>query len=282
MKIGRIVCLYILLASLFALFQPGLVLAQEEAKIELEPTYRKLEATAPGASFEFEVKLRYQGDEAREFDLSASGPQDWLTYVKPGFGEQRIGSIRLDPFATTPERVKVVAIPPPFLIPEPGEHKVTLEAISGNISDSIDFTAVITATYTVNLTPTTERYDTKATAGKDNVFSVVIQNTGSGTIENVKFSSIKPDGWSIEFTPEQIDELSATAFQTIDVNIKPAPKAIAGDYQITLAADAKQVQKKIDIRVAVETPTIWGWVGVGIILVVIAGVIFVFMRFSRR
>ena len=122
MKIGRIVCLSLLLASLLALLPVGPVLAQEEEKIELEPTYGKLEDTAPGASFEFEVGLTYLGSEDREFDLSTSGPEGWLTYVQPNYGTQRIGSIRLE--SVSSERVKVAASPPFFVTPEPGEYEV--------------------------------------------------------------------------------------------------------------------------------------------------------------
>ena len=156
MKIGRLVCISLLLGSLLTLFLPSLIFAQaEEEKIELEPTYGKL---------------------------------------------QRIGSIRMEP-KLTPDKVKVVAAPPFFLIPEPGEYKITLEASSGTISGSIDLIAVITATYSINLVPTEERYDTTATTGKDNFFSIEIQNAGSGTIDSVKFSSRKPSGWVIEFSP---------------------------------------------------------------------------------
>ncbi len=284
MKIGRIVCLCLLLVSLLALFLPGPVLAQdEEEKIELEPTYRKLEATAPGASFSFEIALSFQGSTPRDFDLAPSAPDDWLVYVTPQYGDQRIGSIRLDPAEYTPQKIKVVASPPVAITPEPGEYEVTLEASSGDIKGSVNLTAVITATYSLVFSPTEEPYNTTAIAGKDNFYSTLIQNTGSGTIEDIKFSSSKPSGWSIEFTPKEIDALAPGSFQTIDVNIKPAPKAIAGDYRISLIADAKQTRESIDdIRITVETPNIWGWVGVGIILVVLAGVIAVFMRFSRR
>jgi len=76
---------------------------------------------------------------------------------------------------------------------------------------------------------------------------------------------------------EAIDE------QTVEVNIKPPPKTVAGDYMISLRASGKQIAaEKIDIRVTVETPTIWGWVGVAIILIVVIGLIVIFMRFSRR
>jgi uncharacterized membrane protein len=39
---------------------------------------------------------------------------------------------------------------------------------------------------------------------------------------------------------------------------------------------------KMVMRVTVETPTIWGWVGVIIIIIVVAGLIGIFMRFGRR
>ena len=65
--------------------------------------------------------------------------------------------------------------------------------------------------------------------------------------------------------------------------IKPPTETIAGDYVVSVRASGKQTSaNEIDIRVTVESPTIWGWVGVGIILVVIAGLAVIFMRLSRR
>ena len=123
----------------------------------------------------------------------------------------------------------------------------------------------------------------KAKPGEDNYFSIEVGNLGTAPIENIKFSTTKPEGWTIEFTPEKIEALDAFDSQTMEVNIKPPTETIAGDYNITLRASGKQATaNEINIRVTVETPTIWGWVGVGIIVLVIAGLIVVFMRFSRR
>jgi uncharacterized membrane protein len=265
----------------------GLVLAQEEEvpeAVTLDATYRKLEDSYPGIDFEYEVSLTYTGPEygvSREFDLAVKAPPDWSTYITPQYDDQRLLSIPLKANAGS-SKIKVHATPPTYTIPEAGEYSITLEATSGEVTGSVELLAVITATYALNLTPVNDLYSTSATSGKDNFYSIVIQNTGSDTLENIKFSSIKPEGWNIDFSPEQIDELSAGSLQTIDVNIKPAAKAIAGDYQITLAADTSRVTESFKVRVTVQTPSIWGWVGIGIILVVIAGVVFIFMRFSRR
>jgi len=132
------------------------------------------------------------------------------------------------------------------------------------------------------LAPAGELYNTTAKAGKDNYFSIEVGNLGTAAIDNIKFSSTKPTGWTIEFSPDKIESLPAFDSQTVDINMKPPTETIAGDYQITVRASGEQASEKIDIRVTVETPTIWGWVGVGIILVVIAGLAYIFMRFSRR
>ena len=230
------------------------------------------------------MALSYTGPEygsSREFDLAVKAPPDWSTYITPQYGDQRLLSIPLKAGMGS-SKIKVYASPPTFTMPEAGEYSITLDATSDEVSGSVELLAVITATYAFNLIPVNDLYSTSATSGKDNFYSIVIRNTGSDTLENIKFSSIKPEGWSIDFSPEQIDELSAGSLQTIDVNIKPAAKAIAGDYQITLAADTTRVTEEFKVRVTVQTPSIWGWVGIGIILVVIAGVVFVFMRFSRR
>jgi len=259
------------------------IFVRPEPTIEIAPTYPKLEAVY-GAGFEFELDLKYTGIEPREFNLRLTAPEGWTVYTTPQFDkEKRISAIRLEPGYTAGNKIKLLATAPFWPLPEPGDYKITLEAISDEIKGSTELTATITAIYNMALVPTTERYNTTIKAGKDNIFSIEVQNQGTAAIDNIIFSSLKPTGWTIEFTPEKIDSLSAIDSKTIDVNIKPPTETIAGDYQITIRTSSEQVSREeVDIRVTVETPTIWGWVGVGIIVLVIAGLAYIFMRFSRR
>jgi len=282
--------LCLLLVSLLAISLPAAVLAQEEAPpetITLTATHTKLEGIA-GTSFEFEVDLEYTGGtEARVFDLVANGPKDWTTYITPTYPkDKQILDVRLEPvlpYETRPATKILVYIAPPYwLLPEPGEYQITVGASSGEVTGTIDLTAVVTATYMMSLAPAEERYNTTATAGRDNYFSIEVLNNGSAAIDDITFSSSKPSGWTIEFSPDEIDTVAALTSQTIEVNIKPPAKTIAGDYQISLTATGKQISDDMDIRVSVETPTIWGWVGVAIIVLVVAGLVYIFMRFSRR
>jgi uncharacterized membrane protein len=285
MKVRAIFGLCLLLVGLLVIFTPAAILAQEEApppeKIELTTPYTKLEGTS-GASFEFAVTLKYTGSEAHVFNLSATGPKDWTTYITPSYPkDQRIQDIRVEPGAYG-ATINVDTSPPSWLAPEPGEYQVTVEATSGEIKGTISLTAIVTARYYLYLTTPDGRLNTTVTAGRDNYFSVEVQNGGSAAIDNITFSSDKPTGWTIEFSPAKIDSLAASESKTIDANIKPASKTIAGDYQVVLTANGKQGTDSITIRVTVEASTVWGWVGVGIIVLVIAGLAYVFTRFSRR
>ena len=262
----------------------------KDPKIELRQLYPALEAIA-GEEFVFEVEFLYTGasmtDEPRIFNLVTEVPKNWNIHMTPPYEkEKKLTAISLKPGFTFTDKTRVVAMPPFLPLPEPGEYSIILEVVdaeTGELSDTVEYTAIITARYNLILAPVGDRYNTNATAGEDSFFSAQVVNLGTADIDKVNFSSTKPEGWTIEFTPDTVDSLEALKVQTVDVNIKPPPETIAGDYQITLRASGSQAfAQDLTIRVTVESPTIWGWVGVIIIVLVIASLVVIFMRFSRR
>jgi uncharacterized membrane protein len=292
----------LLLVSLLVLCSSGIVLAQEEGEEEPTPVlisaeeeepageikmvanYPTVEAVA-GGNFQYEIELTYTGDaDALVFDLNVDAPVGWDAYVTPRYEEDRkISSINLESSYTTGETIIVFATAPFWPLPDPGKNTITVEATSGNIHGSVELTAEIIAKYILITVPSNELYNTDAKAGEDNFFPIDVQNMGSAAIDNIKFSSTQPDGWLIDFEPDTIESLEAIDEQTVNVNIQPPAKAVAGDYMISVRASGSQISAdEVNIRVTVETPTIWGWVGVAIILVVVAGLILIFMRFGRR
>lgn len=292
MKLLRIAfCFYLLLMGILVISQPGTVLAQDETpteeSIRIETKYPKLETVA-GESIEFEMELwligELVGGEPREFDLVTTAPKDWLLFVTPVFpADREIRSVTLKPGFSVAEKIIIHAITPYWYVYEPGEYGITLELVSGELRGSIEVKVVVTARYGLILAPATESYSVSATAGRDNYFSIEVVNGGTGVIDNITLSSSKPQDWEIDFSLNNIDSLDTLDVETIDVNIKPPPEAIAGDYTITIKASGTQAgASDLELRVRVKTPTIWGWVGVGIIALVIAGMVYIFMRFSRR
>jgi len=282
-------CFALLFVVLAGLVENQLVLAAEEQpppaeQLQIECKYPVLSAKSGGV-FEFSVDLKYQGSERKRFDLTLTTPPDWGAFVVAGYPEKQIPAIEMGPSGLypTPETVKVQFGPLRGKFPEPGDYVLTLEASSGALKESIKLKAVVTARYELAMSTATGRLNTEVDAGKENHLSIELINTGSAVIENITFSSTKPEGWSITFAPDKVKSLDSGLTQEVDVVIKPPSKTIAGDYMITLKAESKEYSPdSLQIRVTVLTPTIWGWVGVLIVLVVIAGVGVVFWRLGRR
>lgn len=259
----------------------------KEPSIEIRALYPTLEGIA-GEDFVFEVEFQHIAvsitAEPVIFNLLTTAPPDWEVYMTPPYEkEKKLSAISLKPGFTFTDKTRVVVKPLFWPLPEPGEYKITLTADSGELKDTVELTAKITARYALILLPSAERYNTTATSGKDNYFEVTAGNLGTAAIGDIKLSADKPVGWTVEFTPEKLDSLKALDSQKIDVNIKPPPETIAGDYSISLKASGTQTTARdLNIRVTVESPTIWGWVGVIIIVLVVAGLVVIFLRFSRR
>ena len=286
----RLIAFGVLMVCLLTLLPLSPVLAQDEvATIELTSDYYKLEIIS-GASVDFTIQLEYTGTEARVFDLVATGPADWTTSITPSYPRDRqILDIRIEPPAegesSTVEQIVVAAIPASWLTPEVGEYLITVEASSGDIKSSIELTAVVTSipySYAMYLTTVDGILSTPAQAGKDNYITLAVANSGTGAIENIGLSTNKPKGWTVELSLSNINSVAAGDFQTVEMNIKPPPEAISGDYEIIVRASGTQASDSVEIRVTVKTSAIWGWVGIGIIVLVIAGLAVIFMRFSRR
>ena len=259
-----------------------------DEEIELDCKYPALSSYA-GTYFAYTIELLYKGgEEPRVFDLRAKVPEGFNYSIAPGYGEgSEIAAIRLDPAKTYAETINVTVRPYVWLVPEPGDYAITVEASSGDIKNSIELKAIVTAKYDLYLAPSTGRFNTKVTAGNDNYFSIVITNSGSAELENVIFDSRitgRPSGWSVTFTPDKIDSLLVGVSREVEVNIKPPQKTIAGDYMINISAEpeSKNAFGGMDIRMTVLTPTVWGWVGVGIVVLVIIGLAVMFMRLGRR
>jgi uncharacterized membrane protein len=280
----------------FILFIPGIIFAQEEEATEeptietidipeeliFDVTYPKLSARA-GENFEFNLDLTFEGDEEATFDLVAEGPEDWYLAITPSYQESEITAIKLTPGKKETLGLKVF---PPLRkdLQQPDEYSIVVTASNEdlNLSGETELIATITAVYDLSLSPKFGVFNTKATAGKNNPFIVILANTGSAPIEDITFSEDAPEKWIVEFEPEKIEKLDADESKDIEVTITPPDKTIAGDYIINLSAKSDDSTKDIDVRVTVETPSIWGWIGIGVIVLVVIGVGVIFARLGRR
>ena len=246
-----------------------------------------------GTAYEFTFRLTYDmGDEPfgleedvtdKIFDIIVEYPEGWFAAATPAYQkETEITAVKLK--NSTEENLRVVAVP--LIDMEPGEFDIKV-TIKSSIEDdplegSVEFKAIIISTYEMNLKTKTGRLSTDVTSGKDNHYKLIITNNGSANIENISLTSSEPEGWKITFDTDEIEVLEAGEDIEIDANISPADKAIAGDYIVNFSANSDNAEDDIELRITVETPTIWGIIGIAVIVIVIVGVAFIFARLGRR
>ena len=121
----------------------------------------------------------------------------------------------------------------------------------------------------------------RAEAGKESSIAVVITNSGTAAADQIELSGSGPSGWKVNFEPKTVDRIAPNESKDVQALITPPSKAIAGDYVTTLRASARGESASQTFRVAVQTSTMWGIVGValiGIALLVLVGAVAWFGR----
>ena len=248
-----------------------------EEPVTLTTDYPQLRGPA-GARFEFPVELANRSGEDATYQLSAEGPRGWNIEIRPRFESRQVASIGVKAGSTQSLEVHVDT---PNQVAA-GTYPVVVRASAPGSEATLELTVVITGTYQLSLTTPTGRLNAEATAGRDSPVKLVLENTGSADLHDITLSASTPINWKVTFEPERIDVLPAGRSQEITATIRPDGRAIAGDYAVTFRAMAAESSADATFRVAVKTPTLWGWVGVGIVAMVVAGLFATFRVYGRR
>ncbi|HXV84594.1 MAG TPA: NEW3 domain-containing protein [Candidatus Binatia bacterium] len=250
----------------------------ETGGLKLTSQYPVLTA-ASGQTLKFTVDLKNETDKPLTTSLSAQVPQGWTVRFKPQFGDTQISSIQLKENASetlsveidTPARAEVE------------ESPVTIRARAGAFEAAANLKVSVKGTQDLKMGSAAGTLNTSLTAGQKTPVDFLVGNAGTAPIRNLSFITKKPnDKWTVEFRPDKIDELNAGEVREIKMDILAPDRTIAGDYMLTLTANSPEVNRSVDFRVTVSTPTIWGWVGFGIVALVLLGLAIVFFRLGRR
>jgi uncharacterized membrane protein len=236
-----------------------------------------------GSTFNYDCVLEYTGADRITVNLTNTVPQGWNTYIQ--YLGKQVNSIEIGPaqYGSATASFTLYLSSASGKLPDPGDYVVTLKATSGNFNPTINLKATVKTKYSFIFTANSGRLSTSATAGGQNHYTLDLTNNSSEALQNLSLNATKPENWIVTFTPEKIDSLGVG--QTVQVEAiitPPSGKTIAGDYMVTMRANNEKVNGSIDVRVTALTPSIWGYVGIIIVVVVIAGIVVLFMRLGRR
>jgi uncharacterized membrane protein len=231
------------------------------------------------ATFEFSLDVNNKTDADRTFNLAAQAPEKWEVNFKPGYEQKQISSLRIR--GGSNQTVAVSVTPPKDATS--GEYPILVRISAGESKAEVKLVVVLTGIYKLDAATPSGILSVDAVTGKATTVSMLVKNTGSAVNRVVNLSSFKPENWKVEFKPEKLENLEPNAIKQVEATITPAAGALVGDYSVSLSADGeKGSSKSVELRVTVKAPTAWGWIGVGLIALVIGGMGGLFTWLGRR
>jgi uncharacterized membrane protein len=268
----------------FKMAQTILIKVKEKEKGVIEAKGVKLTTSYPvlrgpsDAKFEFSVEVESKLDKDSVFDLFAQGPEGWEINFKPAYETKYISSLRLKANQSQTVAVEVK----PAMLAKAGEYPITIRVSSGDAKGDAKLSVIITGSYSLEIGTLTGLLSLEAKQGKVANMSIYVKNTGTAANHDIKFVSFKPENWKVEFKPEKIDVIEPGDIKQVEVTITPYEEALVGDYSVGVEVQGEKVSKNIEFRVTVRSSTAWGWIGIGIIIVVIGGLTGLFRWLGRR
>ncbi len=230
-------------------------------------------------SFRFEGNLKNEGDEDITVNLTAEAPEGFQVSFKPSFGSQEVTSL---PVKAGESRRLYIEVKVPQLT-EAGTYPIRVTARGGGAEATLDLAVEVTGQPELRISTPDGRLSGEATAGQESTIQLILENRGTAPAYNVELSAFEPSGWSVEFEPKAIPQVKVGEQVKVTAKVRPAAKAVAGDYMVTLRVQAEGgVSESVDFRVTVKTSTLWGIVGILLIAVAVGVVGLAVARFGRR
>jgi len=233
---------------------------------------------ASNATFTFNLTLANNTPQDVTFGVNATGPDGWT--VTPQIAGSSSAATAVVKAGST-SAVSVTVNPPDAVTA--GQYPIEVTATGGSKQIKTDLQVEITGSYSMSMSTPNQVLSNHGAAGKATTQQLTITNGGTAPITNVALTSTAPTNWKVTFDQPTVDSIAPSQSVTVNATIIPTTDAIAGDYQLTFNASADQGSTaSTDIRFTVETSLEWAIVGAALILLVFAGLWWVFRRYGRR
>jgi uncharacterized repeat protein (TIGR01451 family) len=231
------------------------------------------------ASFSF--TLEFRNDTAQDVTLSVSALGDVGWDVTATLtGEAQAASTVVEAGST--QGVTVAATAPEDA--PAGLYPITVEATAGDRTTTAELAVEITGSYAMTLTTPDDRLSASGSAGSPTTLTFEVTNTGTAPLSTVEVTATPPTGWDVTFDPASVAAIAPNDTATVTATITPSGEAVAGDYVVSFSASAAEeaASGAASIRFTVETSPLWAAVGIGLIVLILAGLFYVFRTYGRR
>lgn len=228
------------------------------------------------ATFTFTASLKNRTADDQLYALKARAPRGWTVTFKAGY--KQVTSVNVA--ANSDENISIDIKSPEQIAA--GTYKIPVSASTSETAANTELEVVITGSYKMELTTPQGLLSTSITAGDEKRIELMLKNTGSSTLSDIKFDFTAPANWTVVFDPKTLNQLEPGNNARIFATIKADRKSIAGDYATNLVAKAPEATSQAAFRISVKTPMIWGWIGVFVIIMALGSVYYLFRKYGRR
>ena len=228
----------------------------------------------------FEYTLTIKNDSGRNLNVSfgAQAPENFETSFTEAYGSQELSSIPID--AGQSKDIKLHVRPPSTV--DAGHFAVTATVKAGDASATADLALDVVGQPRLQVAGRDGLLSSRAVAAQQTSIPIVVTNTGSALAENVKLSASAPSGWKVSFDPATVDRLVPGKDAEVQALVTPSDKSLAGDYMVSVNANSRGENASSQFRITVNTSTVWGMVGAGVIGVALLLMLTAVARFGRR
>ena len=236
------------------------------------------------APFTFDLTLQNGSAEDQTVSAAATGPAGWTIQTKLSQANAASTVVKAGSSTTI-----TVTATPPAGVPA-GHTDLDVTATAGTKTITGKLGVDITGTFTLTLGTPNDLVSAHGAAGGGTTQQIVVKNTGTGPLANVKLTSTAPTNWKVTFDAanDTIPAIAANAQATVTATITPTGEAVTGDYKVTIsaasdaAAGASAARGDLPMTFTVETSPLWLLAGFGLIVVILAALFYVFRTYGRR
>lgn len=232
----------------------------------------------PSSTFTYTLTITNNTPTQQIFTFAPSGPQGWNVTASPT-AESRASTVTIEAGATA--QVKVSATPPETAEQSEYPIRVDVSAASG-ATGSIELKAEVAGTPKLQIATADERLNVEGRANSVKRVPIIVSNSGTAPLTDVKFAATTPKDWEVKFEPDTLAEVRPNETAQATAVIKPTKNAVAGDYALTVRASAGSNSSTLDFRYGITGSRWLGVAGFGLIAVAVVALFGVFRHFGRR
>jgi uncharacterized membrane protein len=233
---------------------------------------------SPKSNFEYTLTIKNDSGRNLVASFAAAAPTNFETSFTEAYGTQELSSIPID--AGQSKDIKLKVRPPSAV--DAGHFPVKVTVNAEDTSAQTEVALDIAGQPQLQLSGRDGLLSARAVAAEQSTIPIVVTNSGTAPAENIALAATAPSGWKVTFQPATIDRLVPGKDAEVQALVTPSDKSLAGDYQMSVRATSRGENASSQFRVTVNTSTVWGMAGAGVIGVALLLMLGAVARFGRR